>query len=50
MNILTPQFFDTLIFAVILVGVALAAVQLYQDFRRPLPPHDEDTKPRKPQE
>jgi hypothetical protein len=50
MNTLTPQFFDTLIIVVILVGLALAAVRLYQDFTRPLPPENEDTKPRKPTE
>jgi hypothetical protein len=47
MDMLTPQFFDTLIIIVILVGLALAAVRLYQDFTRPLPEKD-DTKPRKP--
>ena len=35
---LTPEFFDTLIVVVILIGVALAAVRLYADFTRPLPP------------
>lgn len=48
MSSLTPQFFDTLIIVVILVGLALAAVRLYQDFTRPLPPAAEDTKPNKP--
>ncbi len=48
MNNLTPEFFDTLIVVVILVGLALAAVRLYKDFTRPLPP-DEDTRPHKPQ-
>ena len=50
MSNLTPQFFDTLIIIVILVGLALAAVRLYKDFTRPLPPAEEDTKPRKPPE
>lgn len=50
MNTLTPQFFDTLIVVVILVGLALAAVRLYKDFTRPLPPEDDDTRPRKPRE
>ena len=40
---LTPQFFDTLILAVILIGLALAAVRLYADFTRPLP----DERPRR---
>jgi hypothetical protein len=44
---LTPQFFDTLIVVVILIGLALAAVRLYRDLSRPLPP-DEDTRPNKP--
>jgi cytochrome c oxidase assembly protein Cox11 len=35
---LTPEFFDTLIIVVILIGLALAAVRLYRDFTRPLPP------------
>lgn len=35
---LTPEFFDALILAVIVVGLALAAVRLYADFTRPLPP------------
>jgi cytochrome c oxidase assembly protein Cox11 len=30
--------FDTLIIVVILIGLALAAVRLYRDFTRPLPP------------
>jgi cytochrome c oxidase assembly protein Cox11 len=48
MNNLTPEFFDTLIVVVILIGLALAAVRLYKDFTRPLPPND-DTRPNKPQ-
>jgi hypothetical protein len=47
MNNLTPEFFDTLIVVIILVGLALAAVRLYRDFTRPLPPED-DTRPIKP--
>jgi hypothetical protein len=35
---LTPQVFDTLIIVVTLIGLALAAVRLYADFTRPLPP------------
>lgn len=50
MNALTPQFFDTLIIIVILVGLALAAVRLYRDLSRPLPLASDDTKPRKPKE
>lgn len=38
MPALTPEFFDMLIIAVVLVGLALAAVRLYADFTRPLPP------------
>ena len=34
----TPQFFDTLVIVVIIIGVALAIVRLYADFSRPLPP------------
>ena len=48
MTTLTPEFFDTLIVVVILVGLALAAVRLYKDFTRPLPPED-DTRPTRPQ-
>jgi hypothetical protein len=39
---LTREVFDALIIGVILIGVALAAVRLYRDFTRPLPPEDED--------
>lgn len=35
---LTPELFDTLIIATILIGLAMAAVRLYADFTRPLPP------------
>lgn len=38
MNNLTPEFFDTLIIVIMVVGIALAAVRLYRDFTRPLPP------------
>lgn len=46
LNSLTPEFFDTLIVVVIILGIALAVVRLYADFTRPLPPDDdEDTRP-----
>ncbi len=47
MQFLTREFFDTLIIIVIIVGLAWAAVRLYADFTRPLPPpmDDEDTQP-----
>ncbi|MFO7322939.1 MAG: hypothetical protein DIU68_014505 [Chloroflexota bacterium] len=38
MSALTPEFFDMLIIAVVLIGLALAVVRLYADFTRPLPP------------
>ncbi len=38
LNSLTPQFFDAMVIAAILIGGALAAVRLYRDFTRPLPP------------
>ena len=58
MSALTPEFFNTLIYVVIIIGLALAVVRLYADFTRPLPPqrdpertetpgNDEDTKPNK---
>jgi hypothetical protein len=34
----TPQFFDTLVIVVIIIGLALAVVRLYADFTRKLPP------------
>ncbi len=34
---LTPEFFDTLIVVVIILGSALAVVRLYADFTRRLP-------------
>ena len=33
----TPEFFDTLVIVVIIIGLALAVVRLYADFTRPLP-------------
>lgn len=42
MDFLTPEIFDALVFAVIIVGVALAALRLYRDFTRPLPDADDD--------
>lgn len=41
MTTLTPQFFDTFIVVVILIGLALAAVRLYRDFTCPLPRRDD---------
>lgn len=38
MQSLTPEFFDTLIVIIIIIGMALAGVRLYRDFTRPLPP------------
>ncbi len=35
---LTREVFDTLILLTIIIGGALAAVRLYRDFTRPLPP------------
>ncbi len=37
MDFLTPELFDLLIVVVILLGLALAAVRLYDDLTRPLP-------------
>lgn len=52
MDFLTPELFDLLIIAVIIVGLAMAAVRLYADLTRPLPPKrprpDDDTDPRPP--
>jgi hypothetical protein len=44
---LTPEFFDTLIIIVIVIGLAAAAVRLYSDFTRPLPENhrQEDKQP-----
>ena len=36
-DLLTPENFDLLIYAVIVVGLILAGRRLYQDFTRPLP-------------
>jgi hypothetical protein len=38
MENLTPEFFDTLILVILIVGLALSGVRLYRDFTRPLPP------------
>jgi cytochrome c oxidase assembly protein Cox11 len=32
---LTPEFFNLLIIVVVIIGIALAVVRLYQDFTRP---------------
>jgi hypothetical protein len=50
MDFLTPEFFDVLIIIVVLLGLALAGVRLYDDFTRPLPPAeaDDDTQPHRP--
>ena len=37
MQSLTPEFFDTLIVIIIIIGMALAGVRLYRDFTRRLP-------------
>lgn len=54
MDFLTPEFFDLLIVVVIILGLALAAVRLYDDLTRPLPPStprlDDDTQPRRPEQ
>lgn len=41
-DILTPENFDLLIYAVIVIGLILAAGRLYQDFTRPLPEDEFD--------
>lgn len=50
MQNLTPEFFDTLIIVVIILGLALAAVRLYRDFTRPLPPPKPYEQPRPPRQ
>lgn len=46
MQFMTRDVFDLLIVIVILLGLALAAVRLYDDLTRPLPPEpDDDTQP-----
>ncbi len=37
-SFLTREFFDTLIIVIVVIGTALAAVRIYRDFTRPLPP------------
>ena len=52
MDFLTPQFFDLLVIIVIILGLALAGIRLYDDLTRPLPAErstSADTEPRKPQ-
>lgn len=53
---LTREFFDALIFVVIIVGLILAALRLRADLTRPLPPDEEpewakdDTQPTETQD
>jgi hypothetical protein len=42
---MTPQLFDALVLAVMLVGIALASVRFYQDMTRPLPPRRSSNMP-----
>jgi hypothetical protein len=35
---LTPQLFDALVIGVVLIGGAFAAIRLYRDLARPMPP------------
>jgi hypothetical protein len=52
MDFLTPEFFDLLVIIVIVLGLALAGIRLYDDLTRPLPAErstSADTEPRKPQ-
>ncbi len=50
LDYLTPQLFDSLIWAVILIGGALALLRLYRDLTRPLPPDDDSSGPPGPGE
>ncbi len=45
MEFMTREVFDTLIIAIIIIGLALAIVRLHKDFTRPLP-GDPDYRPR----
>jgi hypothetical protein len=45
---LSPEFFDTVIIGIIIIGLAAAGVRLYLDFTRPMPParrNQEDKQP-----
>lgn len=42
---MTPQLFDALVIAVMLIGLALAGVRFYQDMTRPLPPERPNSAP-----
>ncbi|MDX2138887.1 MAG: hypothetical protein SF123_12405 [Chloroflexota bacterium] len=47
---LTPEFFDTVIIVIIIIGLAAAVVRLYADFTRKLPPMPtDDTQPTAPE-
>lgn len=53
LDALSPELFDLLIIIVIVVGVILAGVRLYDDFTRPLPPSSrpnasQETRPARP--
>jgi hypothetical protein len=45
MNFLTREVFDALIYAVIIIGLILAAIRLHQDLTRPVENSNEDTQP-----
>jgi hypothetical protein len=38
-DFMTREVFDILIFIVFGIGIIAAAIRIYQDFTRPLPPH-----------
>ena len=53
MRFMTPDIFNGIIVAVIIIGLALVVVRLYADFTRPLPPDEPDyqegdTRPNQP--
>lgn len=42
LDFMTREVFDALIIVVIVIGMALAAMRLYDDFTRPLPDDEEE--------
>lgn len=44
-DFMTPQLWDGLVIAVVVIGLAFAILRLYSDLTRPIPPSEHDNDP-----